>query len=68
MATTAFIALGSNLGDRRAYQERAVEALRGLSGVALTRLSSLYETAPAGRAPSTSTCCSTATSFARGPN
>ncbi len=51
MATTAYIALGSNLGDRRAYLERAVEALRGLGGVTLTRLSSLYETAPVGGPP-----------------
>src|SRR5437764_10814117 len=48
MATTAYIALGSNLGDRRAYLERAAEVLRGLPGVTVTRQSSLYETAPVG--------------------
>ena len=51
MTVTAYIALGSNLGDRRAYLERAVEALRGLGGVTVTRLSSLYETAPVGGPP-----------------
>jgi 2-amino-4-hydroxy-6-hydroxymethyldihydropteridine diphosphokinase len=51
MATTAYIALGSNLGDRRAYLERAVEALGALPGVTVLRRSSLYETAPVGGPP-----------------
>ncbi|HZY88495.1 MAG TPA: 2-amino-4-hydroxy-6-hydroxymethyldihydropteridine diphosphokinase, partial [Gemmataceae bacterium] len=48
MTVTAFVALGSNLGDRRAYLGRAAEALRGLPGVTVARQSSLYETAPVG--------------------
>ncbi|MBP5856459.1 2-amino-4-hydroxy-6-hydroxymethyldihydropteridine diphosphokinase [Marivibrio halodurans] len=38
------IALGANLGDRRAHLARAVEALR--ADMALDALSRLYETAP----------------------
>ena len=48
MAVTAYIGLGGNLGDRRAYLDRALAALRGRPGVAVTRVSSLYETAPVG--------------------
>jgi 2-amino-4-hydroxy-6-hydroxymethyldihydropteridine diphosphokinase len=44
----AYVALGSNLGDRRAYLARAVAALRAHPGVARLRLSSIYETAPVG--------------------
>jgi 3-oxoacyl-[acyl-carrier protein] reductase len=48
MAATAYIALGSNLGDRRAYLDRALAELRGRPGVEVTRVSSVYETAPVG--------------------
>jgi 2-amino-4-hydroxy-6-hydroxymethyldihydropteridine diphosphokinase len=41
--TRAFLALGSNLGDRRAYLREAVDALPDLVAV-----SQLYETAPVG--------------------
>ncbi len=51
MTATAYLALGSNLGDRRGYLERAVEALRALPGVEVVRVSSLYETAPVGGPP-----------------
>lgn len=40
--TTAYLGLGSNLGDRRAHLEFALEHLRP------HRVSSLYETAPLG--------------------
>lgn len=40
-----FIALGSNLGDRRANLEGAIRRLR--DAVAIKQLSSVYETAPA---------------------
>jgi len=42
----AFIGLGSNLGDRRAHLQAAVEALR--AGGDLVGVSPLYETAPVG--------------------
>jgi len=42
----AFIGLGSNLGDRRAYLRRAVEQLRAHGDV--VGVSSLYETEPVG--------------------
>jgi len=48
MAATAYIALGSNLGDRLAYLDRALAELRGRPGVEVTRVSSVYETAPVG--------------------
>jgi 2-amino-4-hydroxy-6-hydroxymethyldihydropteridine diphosphokinase len=47
MTVTAYVALGSNLGDRRAHLARALDAL-GAAGVTVTRASSFYETAPVG--------------------
>lgn len=44
----AAIALGSNLGDRRAYLASAFIGLAGLPGTRLLARSSLYETAPVG--------------------
>jgi 2-amino-4-hydroxy-6-hydroxymethyldihydropteridine diphosphokinase len=46
--TRAFIGLGSNLGDRRATIERAVELLRATRGVAVVAASSLRDTDPWG--------------------
>jgi 2-amino-4-hydroxy-6-hydroxymethyldihydropteridine diphosphokinase len=51
MASTAYLALGSNLGDRRDHLDRAVAALRARPGVAVVRVSSVYETAPVGGPP-----------------
>jgi 2-amino-4-hydroxy-6-hydroxymethyldihydropteridine diphosphokinase len=48
MRATACVALGSNLGDRRANLRRAVDLLREHLGILNVRLSSLYETAPVG--------------------
>jgi len=48
MSTTAYVALGSNLGDRQATLDRAVLLLRAQPGVRLKRVSSSYETAPVG--------------------
>jgi 2-amino-4-hydroxy-6-hydroxymethyldihydropteridine diphosphokinase len=48
MPATAYVALGSNLGERRAYLERALEALRSHPSIVITRISSIYETAPVG--------------------
>ncbi len=49
--TTAYIALGSNLGDRGDYLERALAALRQTEGVEVTCVSSVYETRPVGGPP-----------------
>jgi 3-oxoacyl-[acyl-carrier protein] reductase len=48
MSATAYVALGSNLGDRRAHLGRGVAALRAHPGVGHVRLSTVYETAPVG--------------------
>jgi 3-oxoacyl-[acyl-carrier protein] reductase len=49
--TTAYLALGSNLGDRGDYLERALTALRQSEGVEVMRVSPLYETRPVGGPP-----------------
>jgi 2-amino-4-hydroxy-6-hydroxymethyldihydropteridine diphosphokinase len=49
-ARRAFVALGSNLGDREAYLAQAREALAALPGTTLLAASSVYETAPQDRA------------------
>lgn len=43
-----FVALGSNLGDRRAHIERALDALRADPDVELVAVSRLIETEPVG--------------------
>ncbi len=48
MAELAFVALGSNLGDRHAYLESALATLAALDGVEVQGASSVYETAPVG--------------------
>ena len=45
---TAYIALGANSGDRLQYLKRAVALLGSRPGLTITRLSSVYETAPVG--------------------
>lgn len=45
--TTAYIGLGSNVGDRVAHLRAALEALAA-RGVTVTKVSSLYETDPVG--------------------
>jgi 2-amino-4-hydroxy-6-hydroxymethyldihydropteridine diphosphokinase len=47
----AYIALGSNLGDRDATIGRAVEMLRGAPGVEAVRVSGLLENAAVGMPP-----------------
>jgi 2-amino-4-hydroxy-6-hydroxymethyldihydropteridine diphosphokinase len=47
-STRAFVGLGSNLGDRWAHLRRAVDQLRGGSGVPVTAVSPVYETEPMG--------------------
>ena len=50
MVDVAFIALGSNLGDRAAYLSRAHAALAALPGSRVLAESSIEETAPLGPA------------------
>jgi 2-amino-4-hydroxy-6-hydroxymethyldihydropteridine diphosphokinase len=49
--TRAFLALGSNLGDRLAHLQFAVDALAAAAGVHVVDVSSVYETAPVGGPP-----------------
>ena len=48
METTAYIALGANLGDPLATIRAALEALRHMPGTTWIAASSLYRTAPVG--------------------
>jgi 2-amino-4-hydroxy-6-hydroxymethyldihydropteridine diphosphokinase len=43
-ATTAYIALGSNQGDRRDFLDRAIQALQEHPDIEVTQVSSFYET------------------------
>jgi len=45
---TAYVALGSNIGDREAYLLQAIDALRRQAGIEVTALSAMYETEPVG--------------------
>ncbi len=47
----AYIALGSNLGDRRANLDAAIAALRACAGVEVRRVSSWVDTEPVGGPP-----------------
>jgi 2-amino-4-hydroxy-6-hydroxymethyldihydropteridine diphosphokinase len=51
MGTPALIALGSNLGDRKAILDGAVAALAGSAGVDVRAVSTYHETAPVGGPP-----------------
>jgi 2-amino-4-hydroxy-6-hydroxymethyldihydropteridine diphosphokinase len=44
----AYLALGSNLGERLEHLQRAVDALATTGGVGIVALSRVYETAPVG--------------------
>jgi 2-amino-4-hydroxy-6-hydroxymethyldihydropteridine diphosphokinase len=46
--TPAYLALGSNLGDRLATLQRAVDLLQGVDGIHVLRSSRVFETAPVG--------------------
>jgi 2-amino-4-hydroxy-6-hydroxymethyldihydropteridine diphosphokinase len=50
-AVRAYVGLGSNLGEREAHVEAALEALRATPGISLLETSGLYETAPVGGPP-----------------
>lgn len=43
-----FIGLGSNLGDRAAYLQRALRELEHLPQISVNKISSVYETEPVG--------------------
>ena len=49
METEAYIALGSNIGDRELNLLRAVAEVGNLPGSRVTALSSFYETSPVGK-------------------
>ncbi len=51
MRVTAFLALGSNLGDRQANLDQALEAIQEHPRIELTQVSSFYETEPVGGPP-----------------
>lgn len=46
MKETAYLSLGSNLGDRAQAIHHALSAVHALSSTAVTRISDLYETTP----------------------
>jgi 2-amino-4-hydroxy-6-hydroxymethyldihydropteridine diphosphokinase len=48
---TAYVGLGSNLGDREAHLLRALAGLRASPGLELVAVSPLYETDPVGPTP-----------------
>jgi 2-amino-4-hydroxy-6-hydroxymethyldihydropteridine diphosphokinase len=48
MSTPAWISLGSNLGDRRAILDDALETLADVPGVSVRAVSSYHETSPVG--------------------
>ena len=49
--TTAYVGVGSNVGDRVAFCRRAVDELSAAPDVDVTAASSLYETSPLGGPP-----------------
>src|SRR5437868_15450876 len=51
MSVTAYIALGSNLGDRKGHLDQAISELAQHEGVAIKRVSSYRETEPVGGPP-----------------
>ncbi len=48
MRTDVYIALGSNLGDRRGVIDRAIEAIRTLPTTTVEKVSTIIETDPVG--------------------
>src|SRR3954468_124375 len=49
--TDAFLALGSNLGDRLAHLQAAVDAIASAPGTRIVAVSRVYETAAVGGPP-----------------
>jgi 2-amino-4-hydroxy-6-hydroxymethyldihydropteridine diphosphokinase len=48
---SVYVALGSNVGDRRAYLDQALAALQEQPGIVVKQVSAYYETAPVGGPP-----------------
>ena len=48
VTTTAFVGIGSNLGDREAYLSRAIELLSAEDDIEVTGVSQIRETQPVG--------------------
>ncbi|WP_078393361.1 2-amino-4-hydroxy-6-hydroxymethyldihydropteridine diphosphokinase [Shouchella patagoniensis] len=48
MVYSAYLALGSNIGDRETYLQKAVDALSEMREIEVLAVSSLYETEPVG--------------------
>ncbi len=48
MENTAFIGLGSNIGDRYSYLMQAIQFLRDVEKILVVNVSSVYETDPVG--------------------
>jgi 2-amino-4-hydroxy-6-hydroxymethyldihydropteridine diphosphokinase len=46
--TTAYVGLGSNIGDRRRHLENAIRSLDQTPGIKVSRVARLYETDPIG--------------------
>jgi 3-oxoacyl-[acyl-carrier protein] reductase len=51
MGATAFIGLGSNLGNRQEFLDKAIEALQETANISVQQVSSYYETEPEGGPP-----------------
>jgi 2-amino-4-hydroxy-6-hydroxymethyldihydropteridine diphosphokinase len=49
--SVAFVGVGSNVGDRRAFCRRAIDELRAAPDVVVEEVSGLYETSPIGGPP-----------------
>ena len=50
MGSHVFIGVGSNLGNRRAYYQKALDLMADLPRTSIVGCSSLYETEPIGEA------------------
>ena len=48
---TCYIGIGSNLGDRQGYIDKAIAELKKTGGIRVKRVSSIYETDPVGPIP-----------------
>lgn len=48
---TCYVGIGSNLGDRRGYIDKAIEELKNSSHIEFKRSSSIYETEPVSDVP-----------------